>query len=56
MLSFDYLEVGVIKFEPVDGPAAASRCARPILCVLRLLLAKARSVLLHPPQRVSSCT
>ena len=55
MFGFSHLEVGIIEFEPINGPTGAARRAWPILCVLRLLLAKAGPVLLHPPQRVSSC-
>lgn len=51
-----YLEVGVVKFEPLDGPGGSAGGAGPFLCVLRFLLAKARPVLPHPPQCVGPCS
>lgn len=46
------LEIRVVKFEPLDGPGSAAGGARSILCVLGLLLAEARSVLLDSAQHM----
>ena len=50
------LEVGVVKLQPLNGPGGAPGGAWPILCVLSLVLAKARPGGLGTAQGVGTCS